>query len=155
MSRILLTLCVGAAFALGESVVVSAQQPTYDDSALRIEGRTGDLRIVRGTDGALVGKIGIFRGIDVAKVVGSSEKATIEAKKFSRDYRPGTLLLSLGIATMGAAIGVSHIHDVNRGITTGLTFAGTALIVWGGTRLERAYNALARSVWWYNRDLVK
>jgi hypothetical protein len=133
--------------------VVNAQGGTYDDNALRVEGQRGDFRIVRGTEGTLVGKIGVFRGIDVTKLVGSSEKATIEAKTFVRDYKPGVLLLSLGIATLGASIGVSDIHDINRGIPAGLMLVGTGLIVYGAGRLENAYNELSRSIWWYNRDL--
>ena len=89
----------------------------------------------------------------MTRLVASSEKATIEAKAFARDYKPGVLLLSLGIATLGAGIGVSEIHDVNQVITTGLMLAGTGLIVYGAGRLENAYNALSRSIWWYNRDL--
>lgn len=155
MSRLLLATFFASCLMLAGVPVLNAQGGTYDDNALRVEGQRGDFRIVRGTEGTLVGKIGVFRGIDVTKLVASSEKATIEANTFARDYKPGVLLLSLGIATLGAAIGVSEIHDVNRGITTGLTLAGTGLVVYGAGRLEDAYNALSRSIWWYNRDLKK
>jgi hypothetical protein len=153
MQRLLLAPLVAACLVLAAVPVLNAQGGTYDDNALRVEGQRGDFRIVRGTEGTVVGKIGVFRGVDVTKLVASSEKATIEAKRFVRDYRPGVLLLSLGIATLGAGIGVSAIHDINRGITTGLMLAGTGLIVYGAGRLEDAYNALSRSIWWYNRDL--
>jgi hypothetical protein len=56
---------------------------------------------------------------------------------------------------MGLALGVSRIEGVNPFITSGLTLSGIALVAYGGGRLEDAYNALARSVWWYNRDLRK
>jgi hypothetical protein len=136
--------------------VLSAQEGTaYDDNALRLEGHIGDVRIVRGAQGTVLGKIGVFRGVDVVKLVSPSEKATIEAKNFAHEYGPGTLLTSLGIATLGAAIGVSRIHDINSSITTGLMLAATGLIVYGGGRLESAYNALSRSIWWYNRDLKR
>jgi len=133
--------------------MLAAQDSTYDQKSLRLERHHGDVRIVRGLEGTVLGRIGTFRGIDVVKLVSSSENATSEAKKFARDYGPGTSLAALGIATMGAAIGVSRINDVNGLITGGLTLAATGLIVYGGGRLENAYNALSRSIWWYNRDL--
>jgi F420-dependent methylenetetrahydromethanopterin dehydrogenase len=153
MQRLLLAHLAAACLMLARAPVLNAQGGTYDDNALRVEGQRGDFRIVRGTEGTLVGKIGVFRGVDVTKLVASSEKATIEAKTFVRDYKPGVLLLSLGIATLGASIGVSDILDINRGIPAGLMLVGTGLIVYGAGRLENAYNALSRSIWWYNRDL--
>lgn len=138
-----------------QATAAIAQESTYETRALRIEGHRGDTRIVRGADGSLVGTIGVFRGVNVAQLVSESDKATLEAKRFARDYGPGTLFLSLGIATLGASIGVSRINDVNRSITTGLTLASTGLIVYGAGRLQSAYNALERSIWWYNRDLKR
>ena len=130
-----------------------AQTHGYDDNALRIEGRFGDIRVVRGAAGVFVGKLGTFGGIDLAKLVGSSERATLEARQFGHNYWPGTAFLSAGIVTLGMWMGVSRINDVNPTITTGLLVGATGLIVYGGGRLQSAYNALARSIWWYNRDL--
>ena len=155
MWRVFLALWIAVGVNIGRPVVLTAQDNTYDASALRIEGHLGDVRIVRGAEGTVLGRIGVFRGLDVAKLVSTSEKATVEAKKFSHDYGPGTWLAALGIATLGAAIGVSRIHDVNSSITAGLTLAGTGLIVSGGGKLQDAYNALSRSIWWYNRDLKR
>ena len=154
MERFILSAFVAMHIALGGVSVLTAQEaPTYDDNALRLDGHLGDVRIVRGAEGTVVGKISSFRGIDVAKLVSSSEKATIEAKKFEHDYGPGTWLASLGIATLGVWIGVSRIGDVDRGITTGLLLVGTSSLVYGAGRMQNAYNALSRSIWWYNRDL--
>ena len=133
----------------------SAQQRSYDDNALRIEDSRGDMRIVRGSEGTVVGRIGVFRSTDVTRLVQSSERATIEARKFVRDYRPGTLFVAVGIATLGAAIGALRVGDGGHGLTTALTVSGTGFIVYGAGRLENAYNALAQSLWWYNRDLTK
>ena len=156
MARFVVAACVAAHIARSGVSVLSAQEgTTYDDNALRLEGHIGDVRIVRGAQGTVLGKIGVFRGVDVVKLVSPSEKATFEAKNFAQEYGPGTWLTSLGIATLGAAIGVSRIHDFNSGITTGLMLAATGLIAYGGGRLESAYNALSRSVWWYNRDLQR
>jgi hypothetical protein len=151
MRRLLLGLSMMALPAHGARLI--GQETAYEANALRIEDTRGDMRIVRGTQGTVVGRIGVFRGTDIVKLVQSSERAAIQARRFTRDYKPGTLTLALGIATLGAGIGVSRMHDVNSGITTGLLISGTALIVYGAGRLENAYNALARSLWWYNREL--
>jgi hypothetical protein len=151
MSRTVLWMFVACIFA-AEPTGVSAQT-TYDNNALRLDSKFGDVRIVRGVDGPVVGRIGVFRGSDVAKIVETSAKAVSEAREFQRNYRPGTIILGLGLISLGVTTGVSQIHDVNRGITTGLTLATFGLITYGGGRLERAYNALSRSIWWYNRDL--
>jgi hypothetical protein len=130
-----------------------AQDRSYDQNALRLDASFGDVSIVRGIDGKLVGKIGVFRGIDVAKVVQASPDAVSEAREFQHNYRPGNIALGLGLMTMGASIGASRIHDLNSGITTGLTIATVGLITYGGTRLQKAYTALHKSLWLYNRDL--
>lgn len=155
MSRFFLTLWVGVLFGLGGSAVLTAQNGSYDGNALRLEAHNGDVRIIRGVQGTVLGRIGTFRGLDVARLVSSSEKATVEAEKFARDYGPGSWIAAAGLATLGAAVGASQIDGVNRGIALGLTLASTGLIVYGGGRLQSAYNALSRSVWWYNRDLEK
>ena len=135
--------------------MLTAQDGGYDENALRLEGHNGDLRIVRGAQGTLLARISGFRSTDVAKLVAPSEQAMAEARIFSHDYIPGSWIAGLGIATMGAAIVASRIDDINRAIPTGLTISAAALLIYGGGRLQNAYNALARSIWWYNRDLKK
>jgi hypothetical protein len=135
--------------------MLTAQEGSYDDSALRLEGHGGNVRIVRGLEGTLVAHIGGLRTPDVSKLVSPSEKAISEARIFNRDYGPGTWIAAVGIAAIGAGIGVYQMHDVERSIPTGLTIGGAALIVYGANRVQNAYNALARSLWWYNRDLKK
>jgi hypothetical protein len=100
-------------------------------------------------------KVGGFRAANVAGIVSPSPNAMAEAKIFERDYLPGARITSLGIATLGAAIGTSKIADLNQVVPIGLTIAGMSLIIYGGRRLENAYRALSKSVWWYNRDLKK
>lgn len=153
MLRLLIAVSVGASLVFGGPPMLLGQTTSYDDNALRIENQRGDMLVVRGAGGNPVGKIGVFRGIDLTRLVGSSEKARIEAGNFVRDYKPGTLFVSVGIATLGLALGVARIQDVNSGITVGLTLTGIGLVVYGAGRLENAYNALERSFWWYNRDL--
>lgn len=155
MSRLLLALCVGAHITFGGPAVLTAQDASYDENALRLEGNRGGISIVRGAQGTQLAHISAFRTIDLAKLVAPSEQAMAEARIFSRDYIPGSWITALGIATMGAAIGASQIGDMNRAIPTGLTIGSVALLIYGGGRLHNAYNALSRSIWWYNRDLKK
>jgi hypothetical protein len=153
MSRSLLAILAVYLLA-AEPRVMNAQDHSYDEKALRVDARFGEVRIVRGVDGPVVGQIGIVRGADVATIVSGSPNAVAEAREFQRNYRPGMITVGLGLIALGASTGISQIHGVNRGITTGLTIVTVGLITYGGTRLQRAYNALSRSIWWYNRDLT-
>jgi hypothetical protein len=132
---------------------MTAQERNYDENALRIDEHGGTIRIVKGASETVVAKIGVFRAVDVAAVVSPSPKAIAEATVFQRNYRPGTWLASLGIATLGAAIGASRISGLNRAVPTSLTIVSVSLITVGGVKLETAHRALARAIWWYNRDL--
>ena len=152
MSR-LATVILLAQLCFPGTNAMSAQDSSYDENALRVETRYGDLQIVRGVQGAVVARAGIFRGPKVANVVSGSERAVAEAKIFERDYQPGQSVLAIGIATLGAAIGASRVPDINPAIPAGLTIVSISLISYGGLRLERAYRALSKALWWYNREL--
>ena len=153
MLRVTGALC--AALLLGGATAMSAQDSSYDDSALRVESLRGNLQIVRGIQGAVVARSGVFHGPKVASLVSRSDNAVAEAKVFERDFEPGQYVTAVGIATLGAAIGAWRIPDINAAIPTGLTIVSVSLITYGGTKLERAYRALSRAIWWYNRDLKK
>ena len=110
---------------------------------------------MRGIQGTVVAQAGLFHGPKVASLVSQSEKALAEARVFERNYEPGQAFAALGIATLGAAIGASRIQDINAAIPSGLTAASFLLIAYGGSKLESAYRALSRSIWFYNRDLKR
>ncbi len=153
MSRLLLALCTGTCMLTAESSLVTAQERSYEENALRIDEHGGTIRIVRGASETVVAKIGVFRAVDVAAVVAPSPKAVAEATVFQRNYRPGTWMTSLGLATLGAAVGASRVSGLNRGIPISLTIVSVSLVTVGGFKLETAHRALARAIWWYNRDL--
>jgi hypothetical protein len=134
---------------------MSAQSSSYDENALRVESYRGDLQVVRGVQGTVVSRAGVFRGPKVADLVSQSEQALAAARVFERDYQPGQYAAALGIATFGAALGVSRINDINTLIPTALTAASIVLIAYGGAKLHRANQALSRAIWWYNRDLKR
>ena len=153
MSRLLLALCTGTCILTTGPTLMTAQERNYDENALRIDEHRGTISIVRGVSETVVAKIGVFRAVDVAAVVSPSPKAVAEATVFQRNYRPGTWIASLGIVTLGAAIGASRISGMNQAIPTSLTIVSVSLITYGGLRLETAHRALAKAIWWYNRDL--
>ena len=153
MSRLLLALCTGTCILTMGPTLMTAQERNYDENALRIDEHRGTISIVRGVSETVVAKIGVFRAVDVAAVVSPSPKAVAEATVFQRNYRPGTWIASLGIVTLGAAIGASRISGMNQAISTSLTIVSVSLITYGGSRLETAHRALAKAIWWYNRDL--
>ena len=155
MSRLLLELCAGICLLSMRPVLMTAQEGTYDENALRVDQHRGTISIVRGVSETVVVKVGAFRAVDVAGIVRPSPNAIAEAKRFEHDYRPGTWIASLGVATLGVAIGSYRIAGLNQALPTGLTIAGVSLITYGGWRLGNAYRALSKSVWWYNRDLKR
>ena len=151
----LLTLCAGLCLLSMRPILMTAQEATYDENALRVDQHRGTITIVRGVSEAVVAKIGAFRGVDVGGIVSPSPNAVAQARIFEHDYRPGTWIASLGVATLGVALGSYRIAGLNQAIPTGLTIAGVSLLTYGGWRLGNAYSALSKSVWWYNRDLKK
>ncbi|MDQ6770473.1 MAG: hypothetical protein M3Z54_10855 [Gemmatimonadota bacterium] len=154
MSRLAVALCA-AQLLMAEATAMGAQESGYDENALRVESRLGNLRIVRGIQGTVVARTGVFRGPRVANLLTQSDSAVAEARVFERDYLPGEIAASLGIATLGAALGAARIPDINSAIPSGLTAASVILIAYGGSKLESAYRALSKAIWWYNRDLKK
>lgn len=154
MRRLAIMLCTVHLFLSG-AVGMSAQESSYDENALRVESHLGDLQIVRGTTGTVVARGGVFRGPRVTNLFSPSEQAVSEAKVFERDYDPGQYIVGAGIATLGAAFGASHISDINNAIPSGLMAVGILMIGYGGSKMESAYRALSKAIWWYNRDLKR
>lgn len=152
MSRLAAAAFAAQIFFLGASAM-PAQDSTYDENALRVESRYGDLQIVRGVQGTVVARAGVFSGPRVVHIVSGSERALAEARAFERDYQPAQTMVAIGIATLGAAIGAWRVTEINSGIPTTLTIVSMSLITYGGIKLERAYQALSKAIWWYNRDL--
>lgn len=154
MSRLALALFVGMSLLTARPLVMIAQERSYDENALRLEEDFGT-KVIRGSSGTVVGKLGLFRGIDLASVVRETPEAVTQAKLFQHEYTRGTLLASVGIATLGAALGAWRINGINSWIPTGLNASALFLIVAGGSRLRVAYPALSKAIWLYNRDLKR
>lgn len=127
---------------------------SYDAKALRIETQMGEFRIVRGLEGPVVGKIGLFSRPDISALVAPSENAMREGREFNRNHGPGMLAGITGAAIFTFSVAASSAAGPNWGMTTG-TVGGAMLMLYGAVRLDKAYSALSKSIWWYNRDLKK
>ena len=139
---------------MASTVEIESQERTYDQAALRVDGRLGRLRIVRGISDSVVLTVGIIRSAGVAKLVASSPNAVAQAKLFEANYRQGIWTAALGVGVWGWAFAINHI-GVNQPVPLGITFTTLALVTYGAVRLDTATRALSRAIWWYNRDLKK
>lgn len=161
MSRFLLAFCLVSCALAGRPTEMEGQkldEPTlYDAQALRVESRDADRVVVRGRDGIVLGKLSGFRGgLDLSAVVAPSPNAVREARDFSKSYRRGSWAVFAGVTAMSAGVLVMGINDVDPAILGSVKAAslgGFVLAVYGATQLNKAYTALSRSIWWYNRDL--
>ena len=152
-----LRLAVGCWSLILFPMVVLAQSDTtrsYDANALRVEPHFGDFRIVRGLNGPVVGTIGTFSRVDLTKLVAPSENALKEAREFNRDYGPGTIASLIGGLAFGVSLAVASSNEPSWGLISA-EVASAGLLFYGGIRLNRAFNALSKSIWWYNRDFIK
>lgn len=127
----------------------------YDRRALRFESHRGTIRVLQGNDDVVVGRTQWFRRFDLASIVASSDRALSEAQEFNRNRTPGMWALSLGILAVAADGILVRVNGNPSLVTSGLGIGGLVLIVSGAERLDRASEALSKSLWLYNRDLRK
>jgi hypothetical protein len=126
----------------------------YDARALRFESSWGNVRIIRGADGALVGTSGWFRDVQLEKLVASSPAAVAQARLYEKNNFRGSLVGTVGALT--AAIGVVlTTNSANNASSPALIIGGMGAMWWGVQHLTMSYSALSRSIWWYNRDLPR
>lgn len=141
-----------------KTVIAVGRSPSASDSVrnpealpLRFETRWGSADIIRGADGPVVGTVGWFRGFDVEKLVESSPRAVTEARIFESNNFHGSLLGSIGAATVVAGILVSG-SNAHNASTPIIIFAGAGLMGWGLQQINTGYAALSKALWWYNHD---
>jgi hypothetical protein len=143
------------------SPVTSTRAAGSDDStrgkdvqALRFESSWGNADIIRGATGPVLGTVGWFRGYDVEKLVEGSPRAVAEARVFKTNNFRGSLVSSIGAATLAVGIVVAG-NSGNNASTPIVIVAGAGAIGWGLHHINVGYAALSRSLWWYNRDLAR
>lgn len=162
MLRVLLTgFVVTCVFAGGPNRMeaqVQAGQSDYDARALRLESRWGYGMLVRGREGAVVGKVGGLRAPDFAEAVAPSTEAIREAKEFRQRYDRGNRALVVGALALTVGIGLARLDGVDNNVLIpayAAAAAGTALVGYAAVERNRASSALARSIWWHNRHLAE
>ena len=152
--RLHLALVCLAMLPMAGRAAAQADSAGYDANAMRLESRFGDIRIVRGINGPVVATVGTFHTPKLTKIVAPSENAVREAREFERNQRPGAIASMIGGVMVGTSIALSANNEASWALSS-VGLVGAGLVFYGGVRLNRAYNALSRSLWWYNRDLKR
>lgn len=134
------------------AVTRQSTEDSYDFRALRLEAHWGTMRILRGADGPVLGTAGVFRTVNVEKLLAGSARAQSEARLFRASHRSGSVATAVGLLTFGAGIIVST-NNANNAATPVLMIGGLGSVLWGARQLNKSYSSLSRAVWWYNRDL--
>lgn len=127
---------------------------SYDARALRFESSWGNVRVIRGANGQLVGTSGWFRDIELDQIVASSPAAVTQARLFERNNFRGSLVGTVGALTTVVGL-VLTTNGSNGASSPSLIIAGTGAMVWGAQHLIMSYSALSQALWWYNRDLTR
>lgn len=119
---------------------------------LRIEPATDGDKIYRGLEAEPIASIGGWRGVDLEKIVTPSLQALKEAHTYNQNYFRGNVLIFSGIGFFGAALAAHQLG--NGGGTLPLAVGGFVALKFGFNRVNLAYRAASKAVWWYNHDLV-
>jgi hypothetical protein len=127
---------------------------TYAAGALRFESNWGNVSIIRGADGPVVGTLGWFRDYDLTQLLASSPEAVADARRFQTDNFRGSLVGTLGATTTVIGVIVAA-NSSNNAASPVLIIGGVGAMVWGAQHLSMSYSALSRALWWYNRDLKR
>jgi len=144
-SSLLLAAAVYPAVARAQTAPDSAC--SYTRCALRVEHRFLSTRLVRGTSGESVGRLGWF-GSGVGVLLAGGDSAAHYARLYQTKSRTAEVL-SILAATMAFA-GTLQGDDGAPLLIGGITLELAALPFWLGSR-----RSLDRAVWWYNRDLPR
>ena len=142
-----------------QSVSTAGAACSYDVCALRVEEK----RILKGSEGAEVGRLGGWSATPLSPLVLSSDSAQFYAQQFDRHYAAGVRWTAFS----GLALGVAAVFLVDQSHRPGDRWNGndwawvgalavsTGTGVYGERRLRLARQGLARAIWWHNRDLTR
>jgi hypothetical protein len=132
---------------------------SYDVCALRVE----EDRILKGSHGTEVGRLGAWSATPLVPLVVRSDSAQFYALQFDRHYAAGVRWSALS----GLALGVAAVFLLDRdhhadehwngndwAWASGLAFS-LATGAYGGHRLRLARRGIARAIWWHNRELTR
>ena len=126
----------------------------YATGALRFESNWGNVSIIRGADGPVVGTLGWFRDYDLAHLLASSPSAVADARVFETNNFRGSVVGAIGATTTLIGVVVAA-NSSNNASSPVLIIGGVGAMVWGAQHLSMSYSALSRALWWYNHDLKR
>lgn len=126
----------------------------YDARALRFETNWGNVSVIRGASGTVVGTSGWFRDYDLEKLLAASPRAVTEVRDYETQNFRGSLVGGVGALTtvVGIVVAANGSNDASSPI---LVIAGVSGMVWGAQHLSMSYSALSRAFWWFNRDVAR
>ena len=127
---------------------------SYDSRALRFESSWGNVRIIRGANGQLVGTSGWFRDVELDKLVAASPTAVAQARLFEKNNFRGSLVGTVGALATVAGL-VLTTNGSNGASSPSLIIGGVGALLWGAQHLTMSYSALSQALWWYNRELPR
>ena len=123
---------------------------SYSQCALRVDYGFFSTRLVRGSTGERVARLGwLGSGVDI--LLAASDSAAHHARQYQSKRRTGEVLGFVGgVLTLAAIWTTDDAVDGSLLIISGLTFELASLPF-----VLSARRSLDRSVWWYNRDLPR
>jgi hypothetical protein len=154
MKRVVITSVLLAYVALYPQSAGAQATPdstcTYTRCALRIDHGFFNTRLVRGSTGERVSRLGWFGGgVDI--LLAGSDSTAHHARQYQSRRRTGEALgLVGGVLTLAAVWTTDDAIDGSLLIIGGIAFELASLPFQFGAR-----RSLDRSVWWYNRDLPR
>lgn len=137
----------------GVSIVPDSSH-SYDARALRFETNWGNVSIIRGADGSVVGTAGWFRDSGIESLLATSPSALKDFREYQTNNFRGSLVGVIGAATTVVGLLVAT-NSSNNASSPVMVIGGISAMVWGAQHLSRSYASLSRALWWYNRDLVR
>jgi hypothetical protein len=135
-----------------------AQAPercTYDRCALRFE----EPYLVRGVDAERVTRLAWWSPPRLTPIVQRSDSAVYHARLAEASYRRGVAAGAVGLVTAVAAIvwaakRESEFRILDPGPLV-LAIGADVIAIYGQHQFRQAQRSLARTIWWYNRDLPR
>jgi len=125
---------------------------TYRTCALRVEPRGLGTVVVRGAEGEVVARVGVWGTRPrLDSLLQRSDSALIYASQYHRMVPIGAAAALAGSLLFTAPAFTDQLGD---GAVIGLSLGAAALSISGSVLMIRAQRALSRSVWWYNESLV-
>lgn len=123
----------------------------YDSCALRVQHRFFSDRVVRGTEGIQVARIG-FGTPPLEELFSRSDSAAVSFDQFRTDHSRSVWLTVLGgIEFIGGLVAESQGYD---DLAVGLSISGIMIEVAATIFRTKANEHLSNSIWWYNRSLT-